>query len=225
MSKKHKHINLSKLERQCDYRRSRSSIPWNVYHKKIEYIQNIIEKTKKKIKDKRILEEIRKQQIVSLVTALEVYLRDMFIFIIDEKNIKTDKILDSKKENLSLLDVIRYHNLLKEKEWKPAELLANKYNFQNLQSIESAYRELLNINVLTELKGYKVKDKAGKTYKLDKDYNDKIKKILELRHSITHDINFRKKISYDRLVEIFNYLHFFVDTFDIYLEEKYKLYE
>jgi len=58
-----KKIDFTQLERLCEYRRRRSNIPWNFYHKKIGYIGEIIEETHKKIKNKRILEEIRKQQL------------------------------------------------------------------------------------------------------------------------------------------------------------------
>ena len=222
---------ILKLEKQCDFRRKRSGIPWNFYHKKIYYISDILEETSKKIKNKRILEEIYKQQVVSLVTALEVYLREMFIFIIDEKNIKSDKVLESIKREYSLLDVIGMHNLINKhnlndkNKWKPAYFLANEYNFQNLDGVKTAYKKLLGIDIFAKLKNYKFEAVSGEICQLDKDFDVKIKEILELRHSIIHDINFRKKLSYEKVISIFNYLHFFVDTFDAYMEEKYKVYE
>lgn len=214
-------VQISKLEKQCELRRKRSEIPWNFYHTKIYYIYDILEETHKKIKNKRILEEIYKQQVVSLVTALEVYLREMFIFIIDEKTIKSDKLLDSEKKELSLLDVIRLHNLIKKNRWKPAELLANEYNFQNFDEVKLTYNKLLNIDIIAELKKYKLEEKNGEITQLEKDFDVTIKEILELRHSIIHDINFSKKLSYEEVSGMFGYLHTFVDIFDAFLREKY----
>jgi hypothetical protein len=168
------------------------------------------------------LEEIYKQQVVSLVTALEVYLREMFIFIIDEKKVKSDKLLDSEKKELSLLDVIRLHNLIKKNRWKPAELLANEYNFQNFDEVKSTYNKLLNIDIIAELKKYKLEEKNGEITQLEKDFDVKIKEILELRHSIIHDINFSKKLSYEEVSAMFGFLHTFVDIFDAFLSEKYS---
>lgn len=211
-----------KFERQCEYRRKRSRLPWDFYHKKIGYILDITEATHKKIKDKRALEQIREQQVISLVTALEVYLRDMFIYIIDEKTIKSDGLLKNLKREWSLFEVIEFHNKLTDREWKQAELLAEAYNFQSLDDVKSAYQELLGVDLFAQLKNYAYTGKDGKKYQLEKDFDVKIKTILELRHALTHDIYFRKKISYDKLIVVYNYLHFFVDIFDLYLQEKYQ---
>jgi len=214
-------MDFSKLERLCEYRRKRSSVPWNFYHKKIYYISDIIEETDKRIKNERTLEAIREQQVVSLVTALEVYLREMFIYVIDEKNIKSDRLLDSINKNLSLLEVITLHKKMVIKKWKQAELLANEFNFQDLNKVKEAYGKLLHLDLFSQLKKYKKTTKDGKPHQLDKDFEKKIEKILRLRHDIIHDINFRSKVSYNELIDMYNCLHFFVDIFDSYLQEKF----
>lgn len=215
-------IDFLRLEKLCDNRRKRSIIPWNFYHKKIGYIRNIIEISTKKIKNKRILEEVYKQQVVSLVTAMEVYLREVLVFIIDEKKIKSDNVLDSIKKSITLLEVVQVHEMLEKKGWDKAELLANEYNFQNLKNIKKAFSDLLKKDVFAGLKEYSIEGNDGKTLRLKKDFDRRIRDILELRHSLVHDINFRKKVSYNRLIEIYNQLHFFVDMLDYYLVDLVK---
>lgn len=214
-----KQIDFLKLERLCDYRRKRSSNPWNFFHKKIEYIEEVLIHTQKKIKDQRILNLIHKQQIVSLVTALEVYLREMFIYIIDEEKIKSDPLLNNIKKEVSLLDIMKLHNKINKNKWQQAELLANEYKFQNFDEAISAFKKLTNMDIKGGLRKYKIQ-KNEVHFQLDKDFDIKIKEILQLRHSIIHDINFRRKISYDKCLDIYDYIHFFVDIFDFYIRDK-----
>ena len=143
-------------------------------------------------------------------------------YCIDEKRIKSGHVLESIKKELSLLDVMRLHERMEKDNWTQAELLANEFNFQNLDQVKSAFDKLLNIDIFAELKNYKLENKTKtEHYQLDKYFDVRIKKILELRHSIVHDINFRKKISYNKIVDIYNDLHFFVDMFDFYLRERF----
>jgi len=211
---------LSKLKTTAEHRRKRSSKPWNFFHKKIYYIGDIITESDKKIKDKRVLEEIFKQQLVSLITALEVYLREMFISIIDEKKIKSDDLLKKIKKDYNLYEIIVLHEEMVNNKWKKSEVLANEYNFQSLKEVQRIFSKLLGVDVFASLKKFQIPSSDNGVFQLKRDFDKRLEEILNLRHSIVHDINFRRKISYNNIIDTWNDIHSFVDVFHAWIENR-----
>lgn len=210
-------IDIRILHSLCDSRRKRSSRPWDFFHKKIDLIKQICQKTR--IKDKRVLDLIYKQQIVSLVTALEVYLREIFIYVIDKKNVNPDKLLEKSRKDINLLELFNLYKQIKRNDWSKAEVLAYEYNFQNIHQIKLAFNTLLDVDFFNELRKWGFETKEGAYESLPNDFDKQIEEILDLRHPIVHDINFRKKLSFETFVDCYNIVHFFVDAVDYWIEE------
>lgn len=208
-----------KLDRMIEHRKGRSMYPWNFFHKKIDIIHDVLIKTHEKIKKESILEDIRKQQIVSLVTAFEVYMREFFIFYVDTSGIKIDEFLYKTKREYTLKDISQIVGQLKERKIGFGDLLAYGYSFQKLFEIKDAYKMLLGIDIFTDIKKFELTIKSGKKQRLEMDYYKLLQELLDLRHSIVHDINFRRKIPYDTVVELYNNLHAFVDYFDYFMND------
>lgn len=115
------------------------------------------------------------QSLVMLVSAFEIFLKNLFIDTINEDPKLQRKILLSKRK-VSFLDFKQYN----ERKVSLGELISRNYNFQNLNSVIDAYK-FINIDIRSVLeKRVKI---DGKTYKISKEIERAIKK----RHKIVHE--------------------------------------
>lgn len=207
---------LKQLDRQREYRKSRSQDPWDFFHKKVGYIEDILNEAHERISDSGILREINKQQIVSMVTALEVYLREMFILILDSEVLNINHIVAKYEKKFSLEEFIELHDKMNNDDVQLSEIITSEYSFQNIKSALDAFSKLLNCDVIRELKKVELSE-AGEVTKLEPNFIKTLFEIITLRHSIIHDINFRKRPSKDKVEDYLSEIHYFVHVFDKYI--------
>jgi len=115
-------------------RKTRSRVPLFFFIEKIEIADKLLEKIHKKISSKRLLQEARKQYIISIVTASEVYFKDKLVWLIDKKKIDCSKFFDKEK--------LYTHSDIKtiiDKKITIGDLIASTFNFQNINGIEKAF--------------------------------------------------------------------------------------
>ncbi|MFA5412527.1 MAG: hypothetical protein WC350_04245 [Candidatus Micrarchaeia archaeon] len=122
--------------------------------------------------------------LVFYVTSLEVFLKDLFIGIVNnDSEIKKRLIESESKKKIDLISVESYAN----KKITFGELIAQDYNFQNLDSANAAYRSV-GIDL------YKIINKElvinGEKINRIKVISD----ILKMRHKIIHE-----SFNYDKL--------------------------
>ena len=104
--------------------RKRSSVPISFFLDKYFDSCNLLEKINKKIKMKHLNQEARKQHIISLVTALEVYLKETFVSIINKKKIDCLELItkDWKFDFYDIQFILKHKITIN-------ELIASCYNF------------------------------------------------------------------------------------------------
>lgn len=120
--------------------------------------------------------EIQSLLIPFLVSLLESFFYEFYISYLEAKPELLEKILIEKgRLKLNYFDL---KNLL-EKEKSLAEMLAEYYNFQNLYSLNYAFRELLNLELL---------DRWSKKKNDSKSYLEDIKNLISQRHKIIHNL-------------------------------------
>lgn len=167
-----------------------------------EHARKVNSKNLKKINIRKIHYN---NSLVSYVTALEVFLRDLFVILINEnKKIKHRFLSGTRKINLQMLEDYKKGSITL------GEIIAREYNFQNLDSIQSAYKEL-------GLDFYKLLMKHGKVKFRTKRGNrvELLKGLLEIRHKIIHDGKFYENIIYEDIEDLFAIFYSF--CFDVIL--------
>lgn len=216
-------INLI-LERR-DNQKTRSKFPIDNFMDKWADVSNLLDKIHQKIYNKNLIQEARGQFIVSIVTALEVFLRDSLILLISEYKLDYTKLAKKKADtyNLEKIEFIIKNNIT------IAELIVDYCNFQNLKGINECFSLLLGFDLFKEFKDYKwIYDKKDpKGYVQMTNFYPKIDRLLRLRHSITHDLNFNRKINKrdldDMEIELVNFANILTFFLDDLVNKKLKI--
>lgn len=198
-------------------RKKRSNIPIEFFMDKYLNADDLLITIDKKIKRKDLKYEARKQYIISLVTAFEVYFKEAFILLIDEKRLDISKIKTLFNRKYDFEEVL----LINKKRISAGELAASQFNFQELESIQKAFSSLLGRDFISELKRYRwiYGDRKNEFIQLDKDFYIKLERILNLRHNFTHDINFKDFISKKEIKDISSNLFTFVSLVNFFLSD------
>ncbi len=211
---------LSIILRERKNRKKRSSIPFNFFFDKYWDADSLLERINKKIKNKRLNQEARKQYIISLVTALEVYLKETFIRLINKKNLDVSKLSENIDRKFKFNEIL----FINKKNISVGELAASQFNFQNLNEIDKAFSNLWGIKFFIKLKNYKWyygKHEKDFMQLTGEDYQY-IKELLELRHNFTHDINFKDFIDIHKIKYLTNNLIVFIHMFESFNDEQLK---
>jgi len=163
----------------------RTNLPEKQFHKSVlDEVENLEKKY-------GIASIASSQSIIILISAMEAYLRDSFILLVNNDERLKEKLLKTDKK-IELSKVYELQNSM----CTFGDILADQYNFQNLDSIHLAYDWLLNINVFDGLNGIKKLSGKHKSTCPGCGYDIKFSKIdkpielmralLELRHKIVH---------------------------------------
>lgn len=208
--------NLQIIIKQRKNRRKRSRVPLTLFLEKYEDSEKLLDKIYQKISSRGLNQEARKQHIISLVTAFEVYIKETFVRLIDKEKLEHSNLI--KKEWKFNFEEVQF---IVEKRISPGELIASHYNFQKLENIEEAFSNLLNLKFLSELKKYTfyLDDEKKDFIKLDENYYVKLQKLLDLRHDFTHDINFKDFIRLNDIRDLSSNLLTFVILTALFIED------
>lgn len=163
----------------------------------LNYAQKAIGNTGKKIKS-----EARRQYIISLVTAFEVFVGDTVIELIDKGNVKVNKsILESIKKRYDILEI---ENILKNK-ITIGELVSDQVNFQNIDITFSFLSKLFDTNFYDLLYKnkftYKSVNKVVVTVVIRKGSHNKLARLINMRHAFVHDMTFNNTPSYSEVID------------------------
>lgn len=130
--------------------------------------------------------------IVILVSAMETFLKDAFIFLVNNNKKLLNNIFQSEKK----IEFKKVSYLLNKK-LTIGEILADEdYNFQNLYSINKAYKWLCNIDIFKIIESTKRHKEScphcGEIVKIHGNPQKTIKEIINLRHKIIHNSYIKK---------------------------------
>lgn len=148
LEKKYKKILQAKINRKG---RSRDTLSNSM--DKICDASDLMEFIHKKVKNRKLIQEARKQFIITLVTSIEVLLRDYFLVSLTYENIinKFRKISDYSERKFTLAEMV----FCNENKISEQELIADNYNFQNISDINKAFSTALSNNFFDDIKNFK----------------------------------------------------------------------
>lgn len=193
-------------------RRKRSSVPLFFFLDKYRDADDLLIQIHKNIKNRRLLQEARKQHVISLVTALETYFRDTIIWLINKKKVNISNLVSKvdKKFNIAEIDIIHKERI------SSGELIATQFNFQNLKIIDELFSLVFQVNFFRMVKQYKFyyADKKTDFIQLDDDFYSDLENLLKLRHNFTHDINFKDRLNLNTVRNLSNNLIMFINFVD-----------
>jgi hypothetical protein len=160
-----------------------------------------------------------RQYFVFLVSSIETFFRDIFIYIHSADKILLTKIIE--KFNIS-------HKLEK---IEPQELLSKSFNFQNIDNIREAFNNLWHEDFLQKICTTQISPCGmnGKIFhhfsisELFPDWLNTLNSLFEVRHRVVHDANYRTSKNM-KLIQIAEALTLLIPQIATYLiAQKYKL--
>ena len=159
---------------------------------------------------RKIRSEARRQSVISLITAFEVYLGDIVVELMDKYGINLHEDENLKKLfNRSKFSIFELHQILKDK-ITIGELVCWEINFQNMTLAFSFLSSLFGTDFSKLISNNKFAYKNTKgmdvTISLKSTFPARLDKLLKLRHLYIHDVDFRSTpskpdiIRYRRLI-------------------------
>lgn len=97
------------------------------------------------------------------------------------------------------------------------EVIASNYTFQNLNQLNKAYKEWLNIDVRSIL--YK-KKKVGNSIKY---LENRIAEIIQYRHGIVHHFSLDRTLTKEGYIDILKAIEKSIDEIILFIETKYNI--
>ncbi len=201
-------------------RNRRNIRPYNNFATKIFLAKDLLQAIEESISKNDLITEGRKNCIISCITSLEVYLRELFfvVFRLCPPEPFLTRCSDLINISLNFNDLIN----LTVNRVSPQELLTHCLSFQNLKSVNRAYSTLIGKDFFNALKNREFKSLIAKPipFKLDQDYTEKLDKLFQLRHNIVHDVDFALNIDKIQLEDYISNLLLFVVAVDIYMHRE-----
>lgn len=189
---------MDKILEKRESRKGRKGSPYSNFYKKIQRSFHVVYYTEdaKGKNGQKIKSEARKQFIVSLVTAFEVYLTDVVLELIDTQKTEKSRLLKLVTKKYTLTDI---DNILSQ-EITIGELICEERNFQNMESTFSFLDEVFEEDFKRSLEKnkfqYQSKDKKIYSISMRRGFFRRLKLCLKLRHSFVHDVSFSKTPSF-----------------------------
>lgn len=199
-------------------RKSRSKDPLTNALNKFWDAEGLIDTIHKKIKNKRLVQEARRQFVVTSVTSIEVLLKDYFVKLLSLEGV-IEKFPEYSDKKFSVEDI----NYLEAKDISDSEIICGYYNFQNMSDINSAFSTALSSDFFEDLREYKwwfnKKDKKTGFMVLG-DFYRKLDKVISLRNDFVHDINFKFRLFRKEIEDIDTFLITFMTQLSFFMSER-----
>jgi hypothetical protein len=189
----------------------KSSEPMRAYHNRLRYPQKILSLVESGVERGGVKNEARRQYIVCLTAAFEVFWRDFFRALIDSNDFLPVKPSHLRRSTFTFLDVFEIVG----KQLSLGELITCAYIFQSPAAVNQCASELLGIDAFGELRKtqFTIREVARKnrSSKLPTPLESKlpgevalrelplIEECFSVRHETVHHTGSRLRISARRL--------------------------
>lgn len=218
-------FNLEKILLQRALRNTRGFSPIDNFYKQLELIESLYFEIEKNIESSKLIQQSRKQLVISLVSALEVYLKDTLMIAYNSGSFNDCYLVRSLQKRFLLKDI---QDIIQNK-ITIGEILASVFTFSNLKSINKIFSGLIGNSFFKELNQYKFelkssddeekKESEGLTTILNEDrrvyFN--LKELYSLRPFITHDQPEKSSISEFQIQYFLSSTSLFTFVIDSYL--------
>ncbi len=224
---------LKKIEKERNFFKQRGPEAITTFYKKVAESVGLVYLVEKKSKTKTIKINARKNYVINLVTAAEVYFKDLLKNIPDIKIIKNNDGLEKLlEEKITIWEA--YQLLRTRKSRKPiriSELIGIDRLFENLTTIDSFFSKLLKCNFLEEVENHqhrlnKVEKNFFSVTKLHlkvnlPDWKNQVGTLFEKRHEYVHQICFGDNLTYKEISKFWWRLVCFIYAVNYFVEDKY----
>ena len=141
---------------------------------------------------------LEKQSVITMITASEVYFRDMLdgIFRVCKPETFRPVLKEIYKSKHDIDDLLDFHV----RRVHPLELVADSFNFQNPSIIASVFDKPIRKPLWKSVIGmsFRVKDQPESEFSLDADHLAAFERSLRLRHELIHNPDSsRRKLNKD----------------------------
>lgn len=180
-------MDIKKISENKDAKKSRSLRPVRAFHDLYTssnlaleevYTFNVSQSTK---------ETLLKNHIINLVTAIEIYYKDMLdaIFRLCKPSSYESKLKKIHDKNYRINDIVNLYN----NRIHPLELIVSSQSFQSIETIDKVFSTLLEKSFLTEIQQIKWKfnleDK--KEFSISNHEIKIVKELFKERHQLIHN--------------------------------------
>lgn len=192
----------------------------------LNYLNNFSENAKLihfSLKGSTLIRSVaRRQYLVFLISSIETFFRDLFIYVHSVDDELMNKLL-RKFKNLD-----NYYSL---EELSLIEVLSKSFNFQNINDLEIAFDQLWGISFLETICNSSINPCGfnGKVFQtlcisaMFPDWKSIFNEVFAIRHKVVHDANFRPN-DITELVQKAEALFLLIPQLTIFLiVEEYKL--
>lgn len=220
------HFNVEKVLLQRALRKTRGKNAFENFLSQMELIEELYVDVEQNISSPRLVQQARKQAIISLVSALEVFFKDTLKNTYDSGAFEDSQLLRNIPKHFFLNDI---ENIIKHKV-SVGELLASIFTFHSLRSINKVFSGLIGMNFFNQINRFefeieveeeKKHDDIKKTTILHEDYKvyQRMEELYSLRPFITHDQPEKSIISEYQVQNFLGTANLFAFVTDNYLKE------
>lgn len=220
-------FSADRLLLQRALRNTRSQSPVENFLKQQELIEDLYFEIEKNIDSEELVQQARRQVVISLVSALEVYFKDTLKQSYDSGVFKNSFLLKKIRKRFYFNDI---ENIIDNKV-SLGELLASVFTFQSLSSVNKVFSQLIGRNMFNQINTFEfelqVEETDGhshpgqKTTILNEDRKvyRRIDELYSLRPFLTHDQLERSEISEFQIQNFLGASCLLVVVIDNYLRE------
>lgn len=221
------HFNVEKVLLQRALRKTRSNNAFENFLSQLELIEELYVDIEQNISSSKLVQQARKQAIISLVSALEVFFKDTLKNTYDSGAFENSELLHNIPKHFYLNDI---ENILKHKV-SVGELLASIFTFHSLRSINKVFSGLIGKSFFKQINNFEFEIEFGDNEKnhddikrttiLHEDYKvyQRMEELYSLRPFITHDQPEKSMISEFQVQNFISTANLFVFVTDNYLKD------
>ena len=177
-------------------------MPYDNFYDRLSSVADLLDFVEDKKADRKIRHEARKYFVVACASSIEIYFKRMAQVFINAGWINEEFREILRRDNISLADLLD----IKKKDLSLGEIISVSHSLQDLDSVNHFFSKMLGVNdFLKEIETVKIVPEDGKKYTLKSEYPDfrgKIGELLNLRHLIIHHEGFKRILGHRRLLRM-----------------------
>jgi hypothetical protein len=222
---------LDKIFELRKYWRLSHSRPMAVYHNRIRRPKQIISLVEQQSPPSPILQEARRQYVVTLACAFEVFWRQLVRDCVDAKGLDKTKLKGLENVKMSLTEVATvFHDDI-----TFGELVSCSLPLQSVAQVNKSISTLVGVDAFAEFRNFKVRytevvrnPKKKARFWIETIGPIALKKCSEIdicfdiRHDYVHSLGYRHRLSSRKLFMIEHSIWFFNVFFGMYVESKFE---
>ena len=213
-------MDINKINKNRDARNSRHPRPFATFMDISQATTNAMEEIATLELSVNTKNTLKNNQIINMVTAVEVYFRDMIdaIFRMCDRDVFDSKLRKLHDKNYKIDEVIAIY----ENKIHPLELISASHSFQNTENINKVFSTLTDDRFIAKLLKLKWKMSGSEdkdAHQLYKQDVDNLQELFEIRHFLIHNPHKTESISQEKFEELINSMYGFIMAADLFFTQ------